>query len=373
MKKIKVVYVYSSAKLDTGSPRALLQLIDSLDRTRFSPAFVSVADGPLIDAMRERNVEIIRSEVTSLSWKNPIGLALAVREKRRLLNEIGAGVVHMNEPGWNSDIVIAARLANIPVALHLHNPCDITRRNVNFGMARRIFICSLAQSQVTTNFDRIRHKCTVLHNAIDVEVFARGRPVREAIGLAADDLVVGIVAQIRYGKGIDIFLDAAEQLLKESRNLKFVIVGPAAQDEGDFFARMMQRLKQARLKDHVINLGSRRDIPDLIASFDVFCLPTRAETFGIVVIEAMAAGVPVVASAVGGIPEIIIDQSIGCTVKNLTPDAFARALGEVLDAGPERKALGERGRLSIAGRFDLAHMGETLARVYGEMVTSDGY
>lgn len=368
MKPLKVVYSYSSVRLDTGSPRALLQMVDSLDRACFEPVFIAASDGALTSALRDRNVEIIQGTVTSVSWANPIRLVAAIRAKMQLLEGVGAGILHMNEPGWNSDIVLAARILRIPVALHLHNPCDITGKNLNFGVARRIFICSIAQKQAIVNFDRIKDKCTVLHNAVDIEVFAQGRPIRETIGLAEDDLVVCTVAQIRHGKGIDLFLDAAEQLLDHTRKLKFVIAGPRAADESEYFDEVMKRLTVGPLKDNVIYLGSRSDIPDLFASSDVFLLATRGETFGMVVIEAMAAGVPVVASAVGGVPEIITGRDIGRTVSSLTPDAFAAAVNELLDLGAERKALGERGRASLPGRFDLAHMGQMLTKTYTEML-----
>ena len=368
IKTTRIAYCYSSVKLDTGSPRALLQMIDSLDRARFTPVFIAMGEGPLIDAMKERDVEIVHSTVSSVSLKNLFDLISAVLAKMRLLKRISAGILHMNEPGWNTDIVLAARLAGIPVALHLHNPYEVSRSNLNFRIARRIFLCSKAQSTTIGNFQRIEDKSVVLHNAVDTKSFARGHPIRESIGLSANDLVIGTVAQISHRKGIDIFLDAAERLLDANRKLKFVIVGPRATKEEAYFRSIMARLGQTPLKDSVIYLGSRRDIPNLFASFDIFCLATRAEPFGMVIIEAMAAGVPVVASGVGGIPEIITSRDIGRTVGSLTPDAFALALDEVLHMGVERKKLGERGRLSVLARFDLAHMGLKLAAVYGEML-----
>lgn len=369
MTRIKIIYYYSSTRLDTGSPRALLQVIDSLDRAKFTPVFIAIGDGQLAEAMRERNVEVIQSEVKSVTWKHPRELFAAIREKIRLLKKVGAGIVHLNEPGWNSDLVLAAQLSRIPVALHLHNPCEITVKNLNFLIASKVFICSKAQRHVISNFDRIRQKCVVLHNAIEIAPFATGHSIRSTIGLKENELVIGTIAQIRHGKGIDIFLDAAKRLLVDRQDLKFVIVGPGASNEQEYFQEIMARLTQGALKDKVIYLGSRSDIPDLLASFDVFCLATRAETFGIVVIEAMAAGVPVVASAVGGVPEIITDPALGVVVNDLNSDAFTSALNTVLEMGDERKLMGERGHQSLYGRFDLAHMRQTLAKAYGEMVS----
>ena len=131
----------------------------------------------------------------------------------------------------------------------------------------------------------------------------------------------------------------------------------------------MERIRKGPLKESVVYLGSRADIPDILATFDVFFLPTRAEPFGMVVIEAMASGIPVVASHVGGIPEIITSQDIGRTVSPLTPEAFAGAIIELLHMGDQVRAFGERGRQSLVGRFDLAKMGATLGAVYKGLAT----
>lgn len=370
MKPIKVLYYYSSAQIDTGSPRAMLRMIDSLDRKRFQPAFIASGKGSLIDELRSREVEIISGEVASVSWKNPLRLISRVRDKCRMLREFGIDLIHMNEPGWNSDIVLAAGFARIPVVLHLHNPTTISKKNLNYRVASRVFLCSMAQSNETVNFDAIKDKCVVLHNAVDIGLFAGGRPIREAIGLAKDDIVIGTIGQIRHGKGIDFFLDTAERLLGSGKKLKFVIVGPKAASEEAYFQSFVERIRKSPLRENVIYLGSRVDVPDILASLDVFFLPTRAETFGIVVIEAMAAGVPVVVSGVGGIPEIITSRDIGRTVGELTSEAYANAIAELLQMGDGLKALGERGRQSLTGRFDLAKMGVTLGTVYEELVTS---
>lgn len=367
MRPIKVIYHYSGDKVDTGSPRALLQMIDSLDRVRFQPAFIGPGAGPLIDELHKRDIETIDSEVTSASWRVPIKTIARLREKRLLLEKLEADIVHVNEPGWNSDIVLAAGSAGIPVALHLHNPQTVFRRNLNFAIARRVFLCSEGQIREIVNFRRIKDKAIILHNAVDIEFFANGRPIREKLGLTKDAIVIGTVAQISHRKGIDVFLDAGQRLLDKGHVLKFVIVGPKAAREEEYFDSIMNRAGQGGLKDNVIYLGSRADIPDIMASLDLFCLPTRAEPFGMVVIEAMAAGVPVVASEVGGIPEIITSVEIGRTVSPITPEAFASAIEELLRMGAARKELGERGRQSLNGRFDLRHMGDVLGGVYEEM------
>ena len=152
---------------------------------------------------------------------------------------------------------------------------SVSRRNLNFAIASKVFLCSEAQIKDIVDFRRIQDKYIVLHNAVDIGFFANGVPARERIGLNKHDVVIGTVAQISRRKGIDIFLDAAERLLDQGRILKFVIVGPQAVGEEQYFRSVMSRAQEGRLKGNVTYLGSREDIPDILASLDVFCLPTQ--------------------------------------------------------------------------------------------------
>lgn len=366
-KRLKVLYHFSGSGSLTGSPRALVTMIESLDRDRFVPLFLGSAEGPLADELRANDVEILNAGVNSVSWRTPLLSLRQVREKRRLLDQHAINIVHMNEAGWNSDLVLAASTMRIPVALHLHNPATVHRSNLNYLLARKVFLCSKAQADQVKNFEAIASRSVVLHNAVDIDHFASGHPIRRELGLKTDEIVIGTVAQVGHRKGSDLFLDAAERVLASGKNVTFLMVGPQAVGEADYFQTIMNRLQKDPLKGRVHYLGGRRDVPDLLSSFDVFFLPTRAEPFGMVIIEAMAAGVPVVATAVGGIPEIVTSDEIGCLVQSSDSSAFAGALIHLIEMGEARKTLGERGKKSLYGRFDLASMSNTLSSIYNEM------
>jgi glycosyltransferase involved in cell wall biosynthesis len=115
-------------------------------------------------------------------------------------------------------------------------------------------------------------------------------------------------------------------------------------------------------------LGSRSDIPDFLASLDLFLLPTRADPFPVAVIEAMAAGLPIVASKVGGIPEMLSSPEIGRLVDPLAPESFAAAVREILALPDRGKSMGAQARLSLTGRFDMAAAGERLKKIYFGML-----
>jgi glycosyltransferase involved in cell wall biosynthesis len=365
---LRVLYYFAGTHTDSGSPKALLGMIDVLDRSRVTPLFLTSGDGPLIEALEERGVEIVRAQQPEVvSPKHPFVALRNIRRFARLLSEHRIDLLHVNEFGWNMDLVLAGPLARVPVVLHMHLPDTIEKRNLHRFVADRVLLVSEDQKSTVANFDLIAPKTRILYNAVDLDAFARGRSLRSELGLAADDIVVGSLAQLRHGKGIDILLAVARELLPTYPQLVFLVAGRLGHGEEEFGHRMKAEAESPEFNGRFRFLGSRDDVPDLLATFDVFILPTRAETFGIAVVEAMAAGIPVIASRVGAIPEIIPSPELGCVVDPIDGTAFARAVESIITLPDRGRAIGERGRASLFGRFDKRSLGARLLEIYDEI------
>jgi glycosyltransferase involved in cell wall biosynthesis len=364
----RVLYHYGSAHYDTGSPRALVSMIDLIDRSRYEPLFLGPDQGPLVDELRRRDVAVIPGRrAAPVSYHAPVASARLILKQIRLLKEQRIDLVHVNEFGWNQDLVIAGRLTGIPVVLHIHNADEIYWKNINWLVARRILMPSAAHEHAVRGFHRIRRKTRVLYNSVDLQRFRNGRSIRESLGLAQAAVVVLTVAQIRHGKGIDVVINVADATREAHPDAVFLIAGPDGVGEKEYADRMRRLVHEKKLEGRVRFLGSRDDIPDLLASSDVFLLPTRAEAFGIVVLEAMAAGVPVVASSVGGIPEIIHTPDVGSLVEDISPRAFASAVGALLHDADLRLRLGRAGRETAEKRFGAARLSALLNGLYDEL------
>jgi glycosyltransferase involved in cell wall biosynthesis len=366
--KIRVLYFQPSLDFHTGSPRALASFIESLDCEVFEPLFCAATDGPLVEALRARGVGILRGGGHTVRWRHPWASVAAIRRQARQLKSWRIDVLHAHGFFWNTDLILAAWAIGIPVVLHAQNPITVDYRNLVRFAARKVLFCSNFEMANTHHFHRIAGKTEVLHNVMDADSMGRGVSIRAQLGLKDGQLAIGTVAQVGRRKGIDILIETARLVLRERPEAVFLVAGPGAVGEDEFGAGMRALADAPDLRGRMRFLGPRSDIPDFLASLDLFVLPTRAEPFGIVVIEAMAAKVPVVASKVGGIPEIVSSPEIGSLVDPLTPEAFAAAICEIL-ARPDRgRLMADAARLSATRRFGLAAAGKQLKRIYLELL-----
>lgn len=324
---MNILYYYSSQQIHTGSPKVLLRLIGGLDRTRFVPFFFSEKNGALTTSLIQLGVTVIQGRNGQISKSTILKNMSNVWTLVKLLKKNSIDLLHVNELGWNFELALAAWLCRIPVVFHIHNNEAINRGNLNciLGCAY-IFVSKKLEKQCDPT-GKLSGKSHILYNPINIDEYKSGKPIRQKLCLSPDDVIIGTVAQISSRKGIDIILTVAEEVLSLSKATKFILVGPDAKSEESYAAEMRKRVVDKGLSEHILFLGPRDDIADILASIDIFFLPTRSEPFGMVFVEAMAAGVPVVASNVGGIPEIIPSDDFGIL---LDPESTAFA-GVILD------------------------------------------
>lgn len=160
------------------------------------------------------------------------------------------------------------------------------------------------------------------------------------------------VSRLSPEKGIDILLEAARKLPE----IDFLIAGDGPERE----------ILENSSSPNVTFLGFVKDIPDLLSQADVLCVPSRSEGLGLAALEAMAAGVPVVASRVGGLPEVILDGETGLLFTSEDPEALKIALQTLLDNPERRKAMGEAGRKRAESVFDAKTMQKKTRAVWEE-------
>lgn len=208
-----------------------------------------------------------------------------------------------------------------------------------------------------------REQYRVVFSGIDTAPYdaaiVRRAATRAALGIADDEILIGGVGRLEPVKGFNYFIDMARQLHEQIPSLCFALAGDGAEAE---------KLKHASDGLPIQFLGRRNDIPDLMAAFDILVVPSINEGMGRVILEAGAAGVPVVASRVGGIPDVVDDGETGLLVAPRSPDELARAALALVHSPERRHLMGAAARAKIVPHYSLQHMVQRIEAIYEELL-----
>jgi glycosyltransferase involved in cell wall biosynthesis len=336
----------------------LLKEVRYLDRTKFSPIVACLQDGPIVDDLRALGAEvhlILRGRLRNLPRTLLTVLRLVGLMKRR-----GVSLVISQNSYSHIYGRPAAMIGRVPAILRtggVANPVDRTDRTA-FALGASLFI---ANSQFTKRAlvaaGVSEHKVRIVNHGVVPSDFdtvddSRAR-VRTDLGLSQEALVVTTVGRLQEWKGQHVAIAAAAMVVRQFPKARFLIVGDALFGiEREYPQRLQSLVRDLDLSEHVLMLGHRNDIPAIMAASDLVLNPSvRPEPFGIVTIEAMAAGKPVVASDAGGSPEILTHGETGMLVTPNDPQALAGAITQLLASNDLRDAMGMRGRQVIRDRF----------------------
>lgn len=216
---------------------------------------------------------------------------------------------------------------------------------------------------------KVENKLRIIHNGVDLAFFTPSSPqqlqhLRIELGITPEDRVVAVVGTIEPRKGQLTFIDACKRLQKYP-NVKFLIIGNPLPGQASY-KRKLEKRAESLTPLHFI--PARPDIPVLLQLVDVVCVPSLSEPFGRVVVEAMAAGKPVIGSNIGGIPEIIQDQRTGFLVSPSDPSALADKIACLLDSPGLARDMGRLGRLRVEEKFTIQAHVEQMVAVYEELL-----
>ena len=281
----------------------------------------------------------------------------------RHLHEQHVAVAHAFDFYANLMLVPAARLARIPVVMGSHRqlgdlltPLQFRAQNAAFRVCDRVVCNSRAAADRLKQAGISADKLVVIPNALPDEAFAETRP---ALPREPGKLRVGMIARMNdRGKNHAIFLRMAARLAPKHPSMQFVLVGG-----GPLRGELEATAGELGIADHVLFLGDRSDIPAVLASLDITVLPSRSESLSNVILESMASGVPVVASNVGGNPELLSDGQTGFLTAG-DDASFAGAVETFLRNEELRKACGKRAKLEASSQYQLDAICEKYEQLY---------
>ena len=295
---------------------------------------------------------------------------------RRYLRRHRIDVVHAYNFYANVFAVPAARLARVPVVLaSIRDTGEIWTANQR---AVNRMACRLAD-RVVVNAETIKRglveegyppeQVVVVHNGIICPPIqdSDDHVLHRELGISPNDLLIGVVCRIARVKGLEYFLDAARDIIARVPKARFVVIGDNAFNP-EYREELKEQAIRLGMKDRVIFTGFRLDVQKILSSLAVSVLPSLKEGLSNSLLESMAAGVPVVATNVGGNPEVVIDGETGLLVPPKNPAALAEAICRVLLTPGLRQSFGQAGRRRVLEQFSNERMVRTVERLYGDLL-----
>ncbi len=290
----------------------------------------------------------------------------AIVALRRLISQYEIGVVHTHSSVDSWLGALAARSCRRPLVRSRHVSIPILRRRaLVYRLADRVLTTGEAIRAIVIAAGVAPDRVVSVPAGVDTARFhpgVSGKTVRDELGLTGP--CVGLVANIRGSKGHNDFLEAALEIRRRLPAARFLIVG-----DGVGFDDVRRRVHALGLASHVVMTGFRRDVPEVMAALDVLVLPSvRSEATSQVIPQALAVGTPVVATAVGGIPEIVKDGGTGRLVPPGEPAALAAAIVDVLADAGRAHAMAQAGQALVFERFTVDAMMAATTKVYADLM-----
>jgi glycosyltransferase involved in cell wall biosynthesis len=357
-----------------GAQVHLGQLASAIDREAFEPEVVCLlAGGPVADGLRSDGVPV---EVLGLGrLYAPRALAGLLRLARRLRSR-RVDVLHTYLVSANVYGTLAGRLAGVGAVVTSRRDMGFSRNSrlrlveewlVN-PLVDKVVAVSPAVAEATRRERGLRDDQVVtIPNGVDLERFdaarhprseARAQALREW-GLADDEVAVGAIGHLSPVKGHADLLEAAARIVARHPRTRFFVVG-----DGPLRAELEAHARRLGLGERVVFAGVREDVARVLALLDVVVLPSHTEGLSNVVLEAMAMARPLVATAVGGNPDVLRDGVSGLLVPARDPEALAAAVVELLEDPEKARAMGCEARRVVEREFGRKRMVEAHEALY---------
>jgi glycosyltransferase involved in cell wall biosynthesis len=381
---IRILHIHT-LPIVSGSGINTFLSMQGMDKTLYEVDLACAPGGRLISLVEENHMEV-RTFKNMVQPFRPFKDTLALLDLTAFLRKNPYHIVHTHNSKAGFLGRLAAKLAGVPVIVHtvhgfaFHDQEPLWRQMLFRNLERlasrwsdrMIFISQPLIDWALKDHIVGEDKIAKIYSGIQLDKFHPVKSeekdrIRSKWALKKEEAVVGIVSKLWEGKGHTVLIEAFKLLKEKIKDAKLVIVG-----EGYLYDELFRRVGNNGLRESVLFTGFQMDVSEIIATFDVAVLPSFFEGMGRVILEAMAMEKPVVASRVGGIPDLI-DQGInGLLVRPGDARELADALERVLSDNGLAKRLGREGRKRIKHQFSADVMVRSIEELYRELLARKG-
>ncbi|MDM8520985.1 glycosyltransferase family 4 protein [Anaerolineales bacterium HSG6] len=383
---MNILYISHSADL-YGSEQSLLLLLKNLNQKEFTSFVILPKEGPLREIIEPyAKVEVIPSLKPWLTLHkgllcfiyNIATIPFILWSTLKIVNFIKThdiDLVHTNSLVTISG-ALAAKISNVPHVWHarellssssLYPMNPVLGLKTVIGIIQRLSDIIIANSNATKNCFPNSSNIQVVYNPVDNR-FITTSPTKtklyHELELPSNSLLVGQISQIIPIKGCDIFITAASIVKQHISNVTFISIGGTPTLRQTYKQQLKQMIYDYNLQESFRFLGLRQDIPDILSALDLLVLPSRSESFGRVLVEASAVGIPIIGTNSGGIPEIIDHSVTGFVVPPNRPEILAQAMITLLQNKAVATKMGQKGKERVKSYFTIDKYTNDIENIY---------
>ena len=379
--KYKIAYIIDGLSMG-GAERLMVPVLTHLSRAHFDPYVCAVQskDGnPMAEELRALGVPVECLNIERLRDLN------AIPRLTRYLKFIGADLVHTQLEAANILGNISAKLLHLPsvCTIHVMPSLDVKTKTKLHQKLEWLVLRHFCDRVISVSEEARQYHISIsgtsngqvktIYNGIDLTSFTTldftqaRTSVREELGIPQDANVLITVAVLRPQKGIQYMIRALPAILASHPNTYYLIVGG-----GSHHDVLVDEAVRAGVTERVLFAGMRKDVPRFLAASDVFVLPTLTEALPTVLAEAMAAKLPIIASRVGGVPEMVVNGQNGILVEPEDVRSLDNACIQLVGDNRQRAGMSAAGWNTVNQKFSIERQVDQLKDVYLEQLQAYG-
>jgi glycosyltransferase involved in cell wall biosynthesis len=365
--RIAIVFEYGTLN---GGEHSMLAVIDRLQDAGFEFVALAPQTGRLADAFQDRNLIHIPLQLRD-EMGNRLSREQACGNLREAIRRCSPHLVHANSLAMGRLTGAIAEEIKIPCIAHLRDIIKLSKAAVaDLNRNRRL----IAVSEATKKFHAAQglnaEKTCVVYNGVDCERFQPRNStgcLKQKLNVPNDAFLIATIGQIGLRKGQDVLSEAAAISAARLSNAYYLLIGErnsSKTESIEFERNIIRRFAEAGLEKRLCRLGYRNDVAGILNEIDLLVHPAKQEPLGRVLLEAAAAGVPIIATDVGGTGEIFRDGISARLIPPNNPQELAEAIVELSTDLQTRKRLAEQARQRVEEHFNIEHASDELSSLW---------
>ncbi len=359
--------------------RKVIQLLNHLDRNRFELHLMSL-EGFYGNPLDYLNADIKLHSLQKRAGVHPV-LAL---QMAKIFRRERIDIVHSHNWPTLFHSVVAAELARVPSKVHgehgqeskevHHTLKALWARKILYGRVGQVVaVAKDLKALLTREFGVSPEKIKVIENGVDIGKFANlpsVEEIRKNFNLPSDGPLIGSIAHLRPVKDVPTLIRAFVRVLKKHPNASLVVAG-APEEPGDPVHAQVERLiQEADAGSRIFFIGQTENVPALLSALSIYVNSSLTEGMSNTILEAMAAGLPVIASDVGGNPELVVPDQTGYLFPAQNDQTLAARILELLENPEQGHTMGKKGRARVEERHGFKRMLTENAAMYAELASA---